>query len=110
VPPNRAARRRKPAGDSPGMKIELDGRTYVLYPSSVTARHDRMLRQETGFPLAALFQALDGAFGLDLAAAFIWLARLIDGETVSYESLLDEIRYDSELNVSVVEESESPEA
>jgi hypothetical protein len=102
VPPNRAARRRKAAGDSPGMKIEVDGRTYVVRESDLTPRDIAALRRETGFAgWIGLTQEAQRGFDLDVLAALVWLARRIDGDTASYETVLDEMSYEADLNVSV---------
>jgi hypothetical protein len=119
VPPNRATRRKK-ADDSPGMRIEVDGRTYVVRESDLTPRDIAALRRETGFAgWIGLTTEAQRGFDLDVLAALVWLARRIDGDTVAYESVLDELSYDSDLDVSVEDKrakaaveagSESPEA
>jgi hypothetical protein len=119
VPPNRAARRRKPASDSPGMKIEVDGRTYVVRESDLTPRDIAALRRETGFAgWVGLATEAQRGFDLDVLAALVWLARRIGGDVVAYESVLDEMSYEGDIDVQLEDKraksdsvgSESPEA
>lgn len=96
-----AARRRKANNDSPGMKIELDGRTYVVRESDISPHDIRALRSETGFSWAGLGRELQKDPDLDLIAALIWLARRIEGDEVDYDTLLDELSYDSDMKIGV---------
>lgn len=100
------------------MQIEVDGRTYVVREADLTSRDVAALRRETGFAgWVGLAQEAQRGFDLDVLAALVWLARRIDGElTVSYESVLDSLSYQSDLNVNVEDkrtakaEAEAPEA
>lgn len=113
-----AQRRRKPtSADSPGVQIEYDGRTYVIRQSDLTPRDVVALRKETGFAgWLGLLETADSGFDLDVLAAFLWLARRHDGDDVSYESVLDGMSYDAQLDVKVEDkrkpaaEVKSPEA
>lgn len=110
MPPQ--TRRRKPqTGDSPGMQIEVDGRTYVVRESDLTPRDVAALRRETGFAgwigLAAEAQR---GFDLDVLAALVWLARRVKGEFVPYETVLDEMSYESDLEVKVEDKRTKPKA
>lgn len=101
MPP--ARRRTKAADNSPGMKIEYDGRTYIIRESDLTPRDVAALRRETGFAgwLGLSTEAQRG-FDLDVLAAYVWLARRMDGEVgITFDSVLDEMAYDKGLNVSV---------
>lgn len=118
MPPQ--ARRRtgpKKADDSLGMKIELDGRTYVVRESDLTPHDVRALRKETGFSWAGLGRELQRDPDIDLIAALVWMARRLDGDDVTYDTVLGEISYGSDLKMSVEDkrkqagpEDESPEA
>lgn len=118
MPPQARRRAGKAQDDSPGMRIEVDGRTYVVREADLTPRDVAALRRETGFAgWVGLAAEAQRGFDLDVLAALVWLARRIDGElTVSYESVLDSLSYQSELNVSVEDkrtakaEAEAPEA
>jgi hypothetical protein len=114
MPPH--ARSRKAKNSSPGMQIEVDGKTYVVRESDLTPRDVAALRRETGFAgwLGLTTEAQRG-FDLDVLAALVWLARRIKGEFVPYESVLDEMSYETDLDVKVEDkrtkaEVESPEA
>lgn len=95
----RAARR---GGESPGMRIDYDGRTYVVRQTDLTPRLVAELRQETGFGgWMGLLQEVRRGFDLDTCAAFIWLCRRVAGETVQYGDVLDAMSYDSPPQISV---------
>jgi hypothetical protein len=113
------ARRRSSgkADDSLGMKIEVDGRTYVVRESDLTSRDIAAIRRETGFAgWVGIATEVQRGFDLDVLAALVWLARRIDGDIVPYESVLDEMSYEADLNFSVEDkrtkagEGDSPEA
>jgi hypothetical protein len=71
--------------------------------------HDvRALRKETGFSWAGLGRELTRDPDIDLLAALVWLARRIEGDEVTYDSVLDEIGYDSELEVKVEDKRTKP--
>lgn len=118
MPPTRKNRTQKKP-ESPGMQIEVDGRTYVVRESDLSPRDIAALRRETGFAgWVGLMQESQRGFDLDVLAALVWLARRLDGDTVGYETVLDEMSYEADLNVSVedkrkpkaVEGDDSPEA
>jgi hypothetical protein len=100
------------------MQIEVDGRTYVVRESDLTPRLVADLRRETGFAgWIGLSSEAQRGFDLDVLAALVWLARRIDGETVQYDAVLNEMSYEADVNISVedkrakaVEGGESPEA
>lgn len=98
--------RRKTAGkaknaDAPGLQIVLDGRTHTVRESDLTPHDVRALRKEVGFSWAGLSRELQRDPDIDLIAALVWLARRIDGDEVPYDQVLDEIGYDSELDVKL---------
>ncbi len=115
MPPPARRRAPKKDADSPGMQIELNGKTYVVRESDLTSRDIAALRRETGFAgWVGLTSEAARGFDLDVLAALVWLARRIDGQIMPYETVLDEIGYDSELSVSVEDKrtpkADSPEA
>lgn len=84
------------------MQIEVNGRTHVVRESDLSPRDVAALRRETGFAgWLGLTQEAQRGFDLDVLAALVWLARRIDGETVSYDSILDELSYDTDMKISV---------
>lgn len=110
------ARRKPKSTDSPGMQIEVDGRTYVVRESDLTPRLVAEIRRQTGFAgFLGLVAESQRGFDLDVLAALVWLARRVEGEDVSYDTVLDAMSYDGDINVSVVDkrtkaEDDSPEA
>ena len=111
------ARKRKTNTDSPGMQIEVDGRTYVVRESDLSPRDIAALRRETGFAgWVGLTTEAQRGFDLDVLAALVWLARRLDGDTVTFEAVLDEMSYEADLKVSVEDKrtikavADSPEA
>jgi hypothetical protein len=114
MPP--ARKRKAKDDDSPGMKIELDGRTYIVRQADIGPKDIRALRSETGFSWAGLGRELQKDPDLDLIGALIWLARRIEGDEVAYDDILEELSYDADMSISVEDkrktdpEGDSPEA
>lgn len=100
MPP--ARRKSKAANaDGLGLQITLDGRTYVVREADLTPHDVRALRKETGFSWAGLGRELQRDPDIDLIAALVWMARRLAGDEVPYESVLDDLGYDSDLEVKV---------
>jgi hypothetical protein len=99
----------KPKADqSPGMQIEFDGQTYVVRQSDMTGQDARALRQEVGMSFAGLLKQMQADPDIDLIGAFIWLARRIKGDAVTYDSILDNIGYDSDIDVKLEDKRKPP--
>lgn len=98
------------------MQIEFDGQTYVVRQSDMTGQDARALRQEVGLSFQGLLKQMQTDPDIDLVAAFIWLARRIKGDIVTYDAILDSISYDTELDFKLEDkrtapvEDDSPEA
>lgn len=114
-----SARRKANRDNSPGISIELDGRTYTVRQADISAHDARALRKETGYSWAGLIREAEKDFDIDLLAALVWFARRIDGEAdLTYETVLDDVGYDQSMAISVedkratspAEVDESPEA
>lgn len=112
MPPQ--ARRSTKQQQSQGIQLELNGRTYVVRESDLTPRLVAELRRATGFAgWVGLVSETQRGFDLDVLAAFVWLARRIDGELVLFDTVLDEMSYTADMGVTVVDEREAagpPEA
>jgi hypothetical protein len=112
MPPQ--ARRRAKSDNSPGMRIEYGGKTYMIRQTDMTGQDTRALRQEVGLSFAGLFREMQADPDIDLIGAFIWLARRIDGETVSYDEVLETINYGSSFEIGTTADKpgddDSPEA
>jgi hypothetical protein len=117
------AQARRTAGSKPkadqsrGMQIEFDGQTYVVRQSDMTGQDARALRQEVGMSFAGLLTQMQADPDIDLIAAFIWLARRIKGDVITYDAILDSIGYESDIDVKLEDkrtaaavEDDSPEA
>lgn len=99
-----------------GIALEFKGKTYEVRVGDVPPGIARELRQQTGYGFLQLFAAMATTPDLDLIAAWIWLARRIDGENVDLSEVDAEISYASiavDLEVHEVEgpgEPTGPEA
>jgi hypothetical protein len=109
MPPQARRRSKQQNDDGLGMKIELDGRTYLVRENDLTPRDIRALRQETGFSWAGLGRELEKDPDIDLIAALVWMARRLDGEVISYDDVLGEMSYKSDLKISVDDKRQSSE-
>lgn len=98
-----------------GVALTLDGRTYTIRQGDLSASMERELRREYGGSFNALRDELGTDPGLDSFAAFVWLARRLEGEQVALDDV--EISYrqfmDDGFDIEVVgkpEADDSPEA
>lgn len=90
------------------MKIEVDGRTYIVRESDISPKDVRALRAATGFSWAGLGRELQKDPDLDLIGALIWLARRIEGDEVAYDDILDELSYQSDMKIGVEDKRTKP--
>jgi hypothetical protein len=104
----RSRARSKAEGESPGLKVELDGKIYIVRQSDLTPHDVRALRQETGLSWIGLGRALATDPDIDLVAALVWLKRRVDGDQVSYDEVLGSMSYDSDLNISLEDKRQRP--
>lgn len=94
--------------------INLDGVEHVFTPDALSARQIGECRRQVGRPVSALIaEVQSGTADIDTLAAFVWLARVQNGEKTTYVEVADAISYASEFEVetnAVDDEDDSPEA
>lgn len=73
------------------MILEVAGKVHTFRLGDYTAIDARMFRNATGVRLAAAFNSPD----LDGIAGLVWLARIADGEKVTYAEVAEEITWDA---------------
>lgn len=71
-----------------GLKITIDGETYVVRLADVTSNLTRELRRGTGMSFNQLMQEITTDPDADSIAGFIWLARRIAGEKVEIDDVV----------------------
>ena len=90
------------------MRFTVNGANYS-FRVPLLAREERDLHQETGHRLAGLFPQLQSDPGLDIVAAFIWIARRQRGEqTVTFDAVLDQLDAAGPGNVTFAVTAEDP--
>jgi len=100
----------RPSTDSPGLQIDLDGQTYIVRQADLTPRDVAALRKATGMSWVGLAKALQADPDIDLIAALVWLARRTKGQDADYDSVLDELSYESDLSIKVEDKRTSAKA
>lgn len=78
--------KRDSANDS-GLTITVGGESYTVHFGDVTPQIARQLRAETGLGFMALLAEISKAPEVDVVAAFIWVAKLVNGERVPLKSI-----------------------
>jgi hypothetical protein len=80
-----------------GLRLTLDGESYEIRLGDVTSTVTRELRRTTGMSFNELMRLTTTDPDTDVIAAFVWLARHINGEkvdiddvVVAYSQLLDD--------------------
>lgn len=96
-----------------GLKVTMEGEEYEVRIGDVTSSLARELRQRLGFGPMQLIRQCAMDPDIDLLSAFVWLARRIKGEMVSFEAV--EVTYaqllDEGFDVSLPgDEEPDPEA
>lgn len=110
--PRPAAGRRAEAEDTT-ITIKIDGESYTVRPSEVTAKMAGQLRKQSGMSVRSVMVAAGDDPDLDVVAALVWLARRQRGEKVTWDEVAEAITYDSDLQTDAepeVEDESSPEA
>ncbi len=104
---------KKQAADA-AIAVSIDGTTFVLRPSEVTASDVAALRRETGLSLRTVIDQAQNDPDLDVIAALVFMARRQAGDrSVTFDSVAAFINYESEIeavDVPAEEEGDSPEA
>lgn len=70
-----------------GLRVTMEGEVYEVRVGDVTSSMARELRSRLGFGPMQLIKATAIDPDIDLLSAFVWLARRIKGEMVSFDSV-----------------------
>lgn len=70
-----------------GVRMVVDGTEYVVRIGEMTAPIAREFRRNFGASFNALRDELAGDPDLDSIAAFMWLAKRIEGETLDFDEV-----------------------
>lgn len=90
------------------MRFAVNGLNYS-FRVPLLAREERDLHLETGHRIAGLFRQLQSDPGLDIVAAFVWLARRQRGDhTVTFDQVLDDLDRAGPGNVTFAVTAEDP--
>ena len=83
-----------------GLTINVNGQEYTVRQGDLTAMDTSALRREVGLSFRGLLEQFTKDPDIDLVAAFVWLARRVDGELLlSFEQVASEMDYSLELDV-----------
>jgi len=99
-----------------GLAITVDGRRLEVRIRDVRGKHEAQLVAATGMDFMGLMSAWTRRQGLDLMAATIWFARLVNDvdSDESYTDVLDDLGYEAldDLEFDLIEKkkADSPEA
>jgi hypothetical protein len=101
-----------------GVVVTTGDQTVTLRAGDLTALHSRELRRQVGITFPGLIVGLNEQqhFDIDLIAAVLWLRRLVDGESVTYNEVAGETGYEALENLKIEDadpgtsEGDDPEA
>lgn len=81
------------SGLDEGARISLDGQDYEVRAGDLSGLHAARLRREAGYSFNRLLELLAEDSDLDVIATLVWLSRIVRGEDVTLESVLESIGY-----------------
>lgn len=84
--------------DSNTINITIDGVVFRFDPKSITAKHELRLWREAKLRLPDIVSASASEPSLIEVAAIVFLARLADGEDVSFDAVAESISLDSDIS------------
>lgn len=91
----RSTEANRDAAHDQGVRLTIDGRVYEVRHGDLSALDVRALRREVGVSFVGLIDELNDAPDVDSIAAFMWLARRLEGEkALTYEAVAAEVDYD----------------
>lgn len=85
--PSKASDRAREEALEAGLRMTVDGNDYVVRYGDVTPTLARELRAATGHGFNYIMENIAIDPDVDLVSEFVWLARRIQGEKVSLESV-----------------------
>jgi hypothetical protein len=91
--------------------LVYEDQEYTFHLADVSARHEIKCEQATGRRARDLTSAIftgDFVPPPDLAAAFLYLVKIVHGEEADYEGLLDVMRYGSLITYPAVNDNHEP--
>lgn len=94
-----------------GLAFTVDGKRFELNLEEISGRDAKMFRDACGMSFrkaAGMFVADPDNVDLDTVAGIIWFARCQAGEQVTYDRVLGEITYATQI-ADVVTEVDPPE-
>ncbi len=95
--------------EEPLLHVKVEGTSYRLFKSRMTAVDIGDLRRSTGLTLASLLLALSEEFDIDVIAAVMWLSRRQNGEPkLTYESVAAALGYDVTIENGALPAAEEP--
>ena len=93
-----------------GARIILDGVAYEVRAGDLNGLTAAKLRKECGYSFNRLLELLSEDADLDVLGALVWLSRIVKGEAVSLNEVLEGIGYqqiiDEGFDVELIQEPE----
>lgn len=93
-----------------GARIILDGTAYEVRAGDLNGLTAARLRKECGYSFNRLLELLSEDADLDVLGALVWLSRIVKGEHVSLNEVLEGIGYqqiiDEGFDVELIQEPE----
>jgi hypothetical protein len=92
----------------PGIRVTMDGTAYTVHVGEISARLGLALRKQSGMSWNELMAALGDGYDLDLVAIVVWLARVVGGEDIPLDAVLDSIMLNTQATVDGVPATSTP--
>jgi hypothetical protein len=104
MPPRAQRRRQQRTGeDRAQVRLTIDGEEYLFDTAQVSHRHELALWQQARLTMLECFKALgDEKPALFLIAAIVYLARVSNGEKVTYDEVAEALTLSSDIDVHIV--------
>jgi len=105
VHPNDREGRRQQATGVGLQVIDPDGTRYAVHTGEMSSTNRRLFRTQVGMPFSTLAADPGRLDPIDVVAAVVWMARVIAGERIGYESVAEQYGLDDfdQFDIDVVQ-------
>lgn len=88
--------------------IRIDGVVYTIRAGDITGLMEHEFRRITGMSVRGMVDQMYRDPGLDTFAAFVFMAKTLNGAETTFEAELEALNYDSDFDVDAADAEPTP--